>query len=295
MPRRLRLASFNLLSGRSLSDGAVVADRLAEAVRALDADVLALQEVDRDQPRSGGADQLADVVAAMGDGAVGRFMPTLAGTPGTERSWVPVTSEGPVAGPAYGIGLASRRPVREWRVLRFHAARGRFPLLVPGAVPDGPEGPPPGTRPRPTLIWLHDEPRAAVAAVLEEPRMTVVCTHLSFVPLVGPRQLARLRRWVRRLPQPAVVLGDLNLPGRLPARVFRGQPLALMPTFPSPAPRVQLDHALGLGLPEAAVRGTSTPEVPLSDHLPLVVDLDEDVVRAASQRWSARGSSALRG
>ena len=55
----MRLATFNLLHGRSLSDGAVHAERVAAAVAELDADVLALQEVDRAQPRSGGLDLTA--------------------------------------------------------------------------------------------------------------------------------------------------------------------------------------------------------------------------------------------
>lgn len=48
----MRLATFNILNGRSTKDGTVRLDRLAGAVRTLDADVLGLQEVDRLQPRS---------------------------------------------------------------------------------------------------------------------------------------------------------------------------------------------------------------------------------------------------
>ena len=48
----MRLATFNILHGRSIQDGVVDLDRLADAIRLLDADILALQEVDRDQPRS---------------------------------------------------------------------------------------------------------------------------------------------------------------------------------------------------------------------------------------------------
>ncbi|MGK5523302.1 endonuclease/exonuclease/phosphatase family protein, partial [Micromonospora sp. URMC 107] len=55
----MRLATFNLLHGRSLADGLVDPDRLTAAVTALDADVLALQEVDRDQSRSGKLDLTA--------------------------------------------------------------------------------------------------------------------------------------------------------------------------------------------------------------------------------------------
>ena len=49
----VRLATFNLLHGRSLSDGTVHAERVAAAVADLDADIIGLQEVDRAQPRSG--------------------------------------------------------------------------------------------------------------------------------------------------------------------------------------------------------------------------------------------------
>ena len=45
----MRLASFNILNGRSLSDGEVDAGRLRGG-EALDADVLGLQEVDRASP-----------------------------------------------------------------------------------------------------------------------------------------------------------------------------------------------------------------------------------------------------
>ena len=50
----MRVASFNILHGRALSDQRVDLDRLAEAIM-LDPDILALQEVDRLQPRSHGA------------------------------------------------------------------------------------------------------------------------------------------------------------------------------------------------------------------------------------------------
>ena len=49
-----------------MSDDKVDVDRLAAAVASLDADVLALQEVDRDQPRSHLADLTAVAAEAMG-------------------------------------------------------------------------------------------------------------------------------------------------------------------------------------------------------------------------------------
>jgi endonuclease/exonuclease/phosphatase family metal-dependent hydrolase len=62
----MRLATFNILHGRSLHDGVVDLGRLADAIRFLDADILAIQEVDRDQPRSHLADLTAVAAEAMG-------------------------------------------------------------------------------------------------------------------------------------------------------------------------------------------------------------------------------------
>ena len=145
-------------------------------------------------------------------------------------------------------------------MLRLPAARVRSPLLVPG------------TR---RVLWLADEPRVALAAVVDGPSgvYTVATTHLSFVPGWNAVQLRRLSRWLGALPAPHLLLGDLNMPAG-PARLLTGlQVLGRRPTYPADQPRVQLDHVLGsAGLPP--VRTVDTPELPVSDHRPLVVELD---------------------
>ena len=55
----MRLATFNILNGRTASDDQVELGVFRDAVASLDADVLALQEVDRNQPRSGRTDLTA--------------------------------------------------------------------------------------------------------------------------------------------------------------------------------------------------------------------------------------------
>jgi endonuclease/exonuclease/phosphatase family metal-dependent hydrolase len=272
---KIRVGSFNLLSGRSLEDGEIEPSRLTAAIRELDADVLAVQEVDRFQPRSAFADQAQAVAAAM-DAVSGRFVATVDGTPG-EPGWTAATwwsdfdgcsptspdgSGGFGAGlrPDYGIGLYSRLPVADWAVLRLRPARGRFPLALP-------------TRPM-RVLWLPDEPRAAVAAVLAEPRLTVACAHLSFVPGVNAAHLLRVRRWLARLPAPRLLVGDLNMPAAPARRLTGWTPLVRAPTFPSPAPKMQLDHVLASGLP-AGTRATGhVLHLPLSDHRAVRVDLD---------------------
>jgi endonuclease/exonuclease/phosphatase family metal-dependent hydrolase len=74
--------------------------------------------------------------------------------------------------------------------------------------------------------------------------VTVVGTHLSFAPWHAARQLRELVGWAHDLPRPLVLLGDLNLPGGLPARLT-GWSLAMRaPTYPAARPRLQFDHVL---------------------------------------------------
>jgi endonuclease/exonuclease/phosphatase family metal-dependent hydrolase len=258
----VRLATFNLLHGRSLHDGAVHADRVAAAVAELDADVLGLQEVDRAQPRSGLLDLTAIAADALGAGEH-RFVAAVVGTPG--QTWAPWSPDAPADRPHYGIALVSRFPVLRWQITRLPAAPVRSPVYVPG--PGG------------GLLLLRDEPRVLVAAVLDTPRgpLSVGTTHLSFVPGWNVRQLRAAVRALRALPAPRVLLGDLNLPAALARAATGWRPLARQATYPSPAPRAQLDHVLadprGGELLGPVVR-VQTPQVAISDHRPLVVQLE---------------------
>jgi endonuclease/exonuclease/phosphatase family metal-dependent hydrolase len=253
----VRLATLNLLNGTSLQDRAVAPARVAQAVRLLRADVLGLQEVDRGQPRSHGADLTAAVAVATG-AEHWRFVPALVGTPG--GTWRPAIDEDDeTTGPAYGVGLVSRWPVRSWHVTRLPAAPVRAPVLLPG------------TR---QVIWLQDEPRVGLAAVVRTPygEVTVATTHLSFVPGWNGRQLRTLTAGLARLPGPQVLLGDLNMPPPFPRLVTGWRVLARTPTYPAERPRVQLDHALARGdLPP--VTAVQAPELPVSDHRALLVQL----------------------
>lgn len=252
----MRLATFNILHGHSLYDDKVDVTRYAEAIAALDADVLALQEVDRDQARSEQADLTAIAADAMG--AVDhRFVAALAGTPGS--AWVAATGEEQPGTASYGIALLSRYPVQSWQVVRLPS----MPFPVPMWLPS----------PRKFLV-VSEEPRVAVAAVVDSPLgpLTIANTHLSFVPGWNIHQLRRLRRDLAPLPDPLVLMGDLNLAGRRAARVTGYRPLASVATFPTEAPTRQLDHALLRGR-LGPVRYQSSRHLPLSDHRALIVDL----------------------
>jgi endonuclease/exonuclease/phosphatase family metal-dependent hydrolase len=102
-------------------------------------------------------------------------------------------------------------------------------------------------------------------------QLCVICTHLSFSPSQAVRQLRRLVAWSAALPRPLVLLGDLNLPGTLPARLTGWRPLVRAATYPSSRPRLQLDHALGDG--DVHVTAADTRPVAGSDHRAPVLDL----------------------
>jgi endonuclease/exonuclease/phosphatase family metal-dependent hydrolase len=168
----LRIATFNLLHGRSLDHLHVEEADLRAAAAAIDADVVGLQEVDRLQGRSSSLDQTAVVADALG-AAHWRYVPALHGTPGRSVTWTTaIEDDGALTlGPTYGVALVSRLPVREWHVRRFGPAPVAMPLMVPGVR---------------GLTRIPDEPRVALAGVVDGPGgpMTVVTAHLSFVPEV---------------------------------------------------------------------------------------------------------------
>ncbi|AEV71388.1 metal-dependent hydrolase [Mycolicibacterium rhodesiae NBB3] len=252
----MRMATFNILHGRSVHDGVVHPDRLVDAIRQLDPDVLALQEVDLDQPRSGMSDLTAVAAAAM-EAASHRFVAAIAGTPGA--TWMAATGREQPGTSAYGIALLSRYPAVDWQVVRLPRVPMKFPMYLRG----------------PNRVQVvNEEPRAAVVARLETPvgPLTVANTHLSFVPGWNRRQLRLLMRDLRGFPGPHVLMGDLNMP---PARVGRLSGLRSLGetlTFPADRPEMQLDHIL---TDDGGLRADScsAPELPISDHRALVVDI----------------------
>jgi endonuclease/exonuclease/phosphatase family metal-dependent hydrolase len=248
----VRLATFNILHGRSPTDGRVDLDRFRDAVASLDADILALQEVDRRQERSHRADLAAIAADAMG-AEEHRFVPALRGAP---EAWDPADPADPAE---YGVALLSRRRVSSWHAVRL--PRLRSPALI-------------WSREQARPTWVREEPRVAVVAVVDGPSgpLTVANTHLSFVPWWNGHQLQALVRSLREhSPGPRLLLGDLNMGPRRARRVTGMTSLLSSRTFPAHAPREQLDHVLADG-PLVAHSGEAR-WLPLSDHRALVVDI----------------------
>lgn len=253
----MRLATFNILHGRTMRDGKVEIDRLRDAIRSLDADILGLQEVDHDQPRSHNTDLTAVAAEAMG-AVSSRFVAALAGTPGL--TWTAATGEQAGTSTSYGIALLSRYPVRSWQVSRLPRIPVRFPMYFPGSRRVG---------------IVHEEPRAVVIGEFDTPigPLVVGNAHLTFVPGWNRVQLARVRRDLAACDGPAVLMGDLNMTPPAPARITGYRSLASRPTFPDDHPTRQLDHMLVRGRFPDPVR-VDTPTVGVSDHRPLVVDVE---------------------
>ncbi|WP_156688602.1 endonuclease/exonuclease/phosphatase family protein [Mycobacterium sp. Marseille-P9652] len=252
----MRVATFNILHGRTVGDGVDPA-RLSACVRHLNPDVLGLQEVDCDQPRSEMADLTAVAAEAMG-AVAHRFVAAISGTPGA--TWMAATGREQPGTAAYGIALLSRYPVTSWQVVRLPRIPMRFPMYLPG----------------PNRVMIVDEePRAAVIARLRTPLgpLTVANTHLSFVPGWNRRQLRRLVRDLRGFPGPRLLAGDLNMTPAAVRRWSGMRPLAAAATFPAETPDRQLDHIL---TDDRRLRGSTVEAkaMPISDHRPLAVDLE---------------------
>ena len=248
-------------------------EALTAAVAELDVDVLGMQEVDVHQPRSEHMDQPRLAAESMGADHW-RFVPTVRGTPGNRGDFHPADTPTRVAaglgepvGPLYGVALVSRLEVTSWHSAIYDAAPIGLPLLVPGS--NG----------KPRFLKVPDEPRAVVAAVVAtvDGPVTVATAHLSFVPGYNIAQLRRIRHWLRQFPRPLVLLGDFNLPGRLPERITGFTGIVSQASYPSYGPRVQFDHILVDGLPEAAVADARASAQALSlhvsDHCAILADI----------------------
>lgn len=240
----LRVATWNLRHGRRASGGADDLGAVAARIAALDADVVAVQEVDRLQHRSGGVDQVAELAERLG--WCGLFAATMVGPVGAMRP-APRDGAGPdksalggdEGGPAYGIGLLSRQPLS--------AATTTF---------------------LPATTDLDDEPRAALQAAVctSAGDVGITATHLSWLPWKAWRQAQSVIRLAAARPGPAVVIGDLNLPRCLVRAALRGTGWHTAPagaTYPGRRALVQLDHVLVRG---AQTIATSIGPAYPSDH-----------------------------
>jgi endonuclease/exonuclease/phosphatase family metal-dependent hydrolase len=250
---RLRVATWNVRTCRTREGDRVDLDLAAATLRSLDADLVALQEVDREQERSGRVDQARALGEALG--MRWRYAPALLGPAQRAGAWRRAEPGADPGGPAYGIALLSRPALEAVETLALPRPHGR------------------------------GEPRVAMVARVPvgERRLSVAATHLSFQPRHAVAQLRALQRHLAGAPAPRLLLGDLNLwlpvvrlvslPGWRPlvrGGTFRNHPPG------SALPTVQIDHVLATAAGDLRVRRTRIAAGPVSDHRAAVVDLELD-------------------
>lgn len=319
----IRLLSFNLQHGRP-GDGARldpatapladsdIADAgaarevlaaLADQIRDIDPDVIALQEVDLGQRRSGRLDQTAVLADLLGwDGH--RFAATYAGPVvglrrRPRRSALTGRADdvlGPLrallgAGPAgFGNALLTRLPVRAWRVARL----GRGPAVLTrrgGGRALDPRSYALSTSTMRNMIAAQIDP---VDGAGGPGGLAVASTHLATRTGTAAAQLAAAWAALAALPGPHVLAGDLNLHAELLAPLGIARDLGEGPTYPSGAPARRIDHILtdpwptgADGLPVSAQEavgrtggtllravGSGVRSLVVSDHAATWVDLE---------------------
>jgi endonuclease/exonuclease/phosphatase family metal-dependent hydrolase len=272
----VRITSWNLLHGMAIPpQDSADPEALQRAIQSLESDVFAFQEVDHFLPRSKSRPQMRDIAESIAarDWAMGA---SVIGTPG--ESWRKkhedepeiisnTSSHSELMHECYGIGIVSKIPVTSWHRLNL----GNSPLGLPLIVPGDETG-----KGRPRFIYVKDEPRLALAAVLEN-GFTVVNTHLSFVPGFNLAQLRRVKKWALEIAEStgtrAIVLGDLNLPKNLPVVASKWKSLVTQNTYPSWGGKIQFDYILSpdLAFGEYSVRNFAPTGV--SDHLPIGIEI----------------------
>jgi endonuclease/exonuclease/phosphatase family metal-dependent hydrolase len=200
---RISVATYNIRHGRGMDDS-VRLTRTGDAIRALGADVVALQEVDSAVKRSGAIDEPAALGAQLGmQSAFGRFMAYQGG--------------------AYGMAILSRFPIRRSHALRLpDGNEPRVALMAEIELP---------SHARVLVVNVHfdwvanDSFRVAqveaLGAVLDTVSLpTILLGDFNDVP--GTRTLTRWQARFRSAAKPA----DDQF------------------TFPSTAPTKEIDHIL---------------------------------------------------
>ncbi|HZC99355.1 MAG TPA: endonuclease/exonuclease/phosphatase family protein [Actinomycetes bacterium] len=238
----LRVATWNVAGARREATAEVHLEAVLATVRALGADLLALQEVDRELGRSGRVDQPKAIAEALGPDWSWSYAPALVGD-----NFQPLSGPDP-GGPAYGNLLLSRRPLQAVEHRRFPPAGG-------------------------------GEQRTALVATIQigSHSLTVAGAHLSNKQGHNVRQLRELQRVMARGPAPRLLLGDFNLSWAavLVASRWGWREVGRGDTFPNSRPNRQLDHVLRND-PAGMLRpsGAWVAAAPVSDHRPLIAELE---------------------
>lgn len=270
----MKITTWNALHGMATSPEAVT---FPDALAGIDTDLIALQELDYNLKRSGNIAQI-EIAAQAIRASDWAFAPTVIGTPGENPRHLRKHEHGIVTSmtrlhrnerSSYGIGIASKVPVKSWHRCELGRSRIGLPLLIPGEDGSG--------KVRARFIYVRDENRAALAAVLEN-GWIVVNTHLSFVPVVNLYQLIKVKRFARSLALEhggaPIILGDFNMIGGLPKFFTGWSSLVIKKSYPRWKPSIQFDYILAPRLYKKRFASRDVDGAGVSDHIPLAVEVD---------------------
>ena len=288
-------AATGSLAGADISDPATaraVMRAAAEQIAELAPDIVALQEVDLGQARSGRLAQAAFLAEELGMPTC-RFAASYAGpVVGLRRRPLRSALSSPThdvlgilraavgAGPiGYGNALISRFPVAGWHIKRL--GRGASSVEKRGGRT---------WDPRSYHVSTASQ-RIMVAATLELPedaggpirRLSVASTHLATRESMAARQLAAAWGALAGLPGPHLLVGDYNLSAEQVAALGLGRALGEGLTFPAAGPKRRIDHVLtdmwptgpdGLPLSDEAAVAAAGAEVSAAAGGPLLRAVD---------------------
>jgi endonuclease/exonuclease/phosphatase family metal-dependent hydrolase len=251
--RSLRVATYNIAAGHGDLDGTT------EAIAALRADVIALQEVDVHwSERSAWQDQASLLGARLGMAV--RFAPIYTVEPRAPD----------LPSRQFGVALLSRHPI----VAFTNRPLTRWSTLEPASPP----------KPLPGLLDATVRAHGLDLRILN--------THLDYRadPAVRTQQVVELMAALETSSHPTVLLGDLNAPPDAPelAPLFTrltdvwGDCTSCGFSYPADAPSRRIDHVLVS--PNVRVRRAWVAATRASDHRPVVADL----VLPALERAGAR-------
>lgn len=243
-PETLRLATWNIKHGAKADRYLGHPKAMAEACAALEADILALQEVDKGVARSGFRD-LARLAAREAGMQEPIFRKTLDYRIGQYGNALLLGSDVTI------IGEPDVEPL---------GGGYRFKRMV-------------GKR------FVHGrtkEPRNAIFATVHtrERTLTVAATHLSTERGLRKKQLHTVVDRLDWASGAVALLGDLNMQRREAQAVLGGSlqlPDTSPKTYPAPQPARSIDHIAVRGL---IIHHVEAREMPVSDHRALIMDVE---------------------
>ncbi|GIP31567.1 endonuclease/exonuclease/phosphatase family protein [Paenibacillus sp. J2TS4] len=208
----IKVLTFNIHHGRG-TDGKVNLERIAQVIEACNADVIALNEVDKHfAGRSGYIDQVSWLSERLGMNRV--FGSGITRKPSRRTNFIPRQ---------YGNAVLSRFPITEHRNYVFAVSP----------------------------INLEDRALLEVGLLIEGQPLNLYVTHLSLTPYIQMKQVSFIFNQLANVEQPLILLGDFNT--RPQSKVWRSLTARLTDvchtacttpclTFPSFRPKVQLDY-----------------------------------------------------